>query len=254
VSSLVEQKFGAAAADYAASSVHAHGPSLARTVALVGPQPDWTVIDVATGAGHTALAFAPLVKSVLATDVTQEMLEQARTLAAERGISNLETARMDAASLTPADDTFNLVTCRLAAHHFPDPAAFVAEAWRVLVPGGTFALIDNISPEPSAEAMAYNMYETLRDPSHARCLALAEWLELLQAKGFADLSHEVLDQDIAFDPWAARMRCDAGTVIALRGMLAREPLHTVLKPRTTDDGEFFTLKEAIIVARKGAHA
>ena len=254
MSSLVEQKFGAAAADYAASSVHAHGPSLARTIALVAPQSDWTVLDVATGAGHTALAFAPLVKSVLATDVTQEMLEQARSLAAERGLSNFETARMDAAALSAADETFHLVTCRLAAHHFPDPAAFVDEAWRVLVPGGTFALVDNISPDQSAESMAYNIFETLRDPSHVRCLALGEWLALLQTKAFTDPRSEVLDQDIAFDPWVARMRCDAGAVVALRAMLAREPLHTLLNPRTADDGDVFTLKEAIIVVRKGARA
>jgi ubiquinone/menaquinone biosynthesis C-methylase UbiE len=254
VSSLVEQKFGAAAADYAASIVHAHGPSLARTVALVNPQPDWIVIDVATGAGHTALAFAPLVKSVLATDITQEMLEQARSLAAERGHSNFETERMDAAALTAADETFDLVTCRLAAHHFPDPAAFVAEAWRVLVPGGTLALVDNISPDKSDEAASYNIFETLRDPSHARCLALGEWLSLLEAKRFEDPRSEVLDQEIAFDPWVARMRCDAGAVVALRAMLAREPLHTVLEPRQTDDGDLFTLKEAIIVVRKGERA
>ena len=254
MSSLVEQKFGAAAADYAVSSVHAHGPSLARTVELVAPQSHWTALDVATGAGHTALVFAPLVKSVLATDVTEEMLEQARQLAAERGLKNFETARMDATALTSADETFDLVTCRLAAHHFPDPAAFVAEVWRVLLPGGTFALVDNISPDTFNEAASYNIFETLRDPSHARCLALGEWLSLLQAKGFEEPRHEILDQEIAFDPWVARMRCDAGAVVALRAMLAREPLHTVLEPRATDDGDIFTLKEAIIVVRKGATA
>ena len=254
MSSLVEQKFGAAAADYAASSVHAHGPSLARTVALVAPQSSWTVLDIATGAGHTALAFAPLVKRVLAIDITPEMLEQAQSLAAERGLSNFETQRMDAAKLSSADESFDLVTCRLAAHHFPDPAAFVAEAWRVLAPGGTFALVDNISPDQSAEAMSYNIFETLRDPSHARCLPLGEWLSLLEAKGFTEPRSEVLDQHIGFEGWTSRMRCDAGTVVALRAMLEREPLHTVLNPRTTDDGFTFTLQEVIIVARKAAHA
>jgi ubiquinone/menaquinone biosynthesis C-methylase UbiE len=252
VSSLVEQKFGVAAADYAASTVHAHGPSLARAVALVTPQSGWQVLDVATGAGHTALAFAPLVKRVLATDLTREMLEQTRSLAAARGLSNVETARMDAAALATGDETFDLATCRLAAHHFPDPAAFVCEVWRVLVPGGTFALIDNISPEQGDDALAYNAYETLRDPSHARCLALGEWLTLLKKTGFADLRWEVLDQDIGFDAWTKRMRCAADTVGRLNAMLAQEPLRTVLNPRLTDEGFTFTLKEAIVVAHKGA--
>jgi ubiquinone/menaquinone biosynthesis C-methylase UbiE len=252
VSSLVEQKFGAAAADYAASTVHAHGPSLARTVELVAPQSGWQVLDVATGAGHTALAFAQLVKYVLATDLTQEMLEQTRTLAAARGLANVETARMEAAALAAGDETFDLVTCRLAAHHFPDPAAFVREAWRVLVPGGRFALIDNISPERRDDALAYNTYEKLRDPSHARCLALDEWLTLLKKTGFADVRWEVLDQDIGFDAWTKRMRCDDNTIGRLNAMLSQEPLRTVLNPRGDNEGFTFTLKEAIVVARKVA--
>jgi ubiquinone/menaquinone biosynthesis C-methylase UbiE len=251
VTSLVEQKFGAAAADYAASTVHANGPSLARTVDLVAPQSGWQVLDVATGAGQTALAFAPLVKQVFATDLTQEMLEQTRSLAAARGFSNVETIRMDASALTAGDETFDLVTCRLAAHHFPDPAAFVREAWRVLRPGGTFALIDNISPEQRDDALAYNTYEKLRDPSHARCLTLDEWLKLLKNTGFGDPRWEVLDQDIGFDAWTKRMRCNADTVGRLNAMLSQEPLRTVLNPRVSDEGLTFTLKEAIVVTRKG---
>jgi SAM-dependent methyltransferase len=259
--SLAEQKFGAAAADYAASAVHASGPSLARAVALASPQPDWRVLDVATGAGHTALAFAPRVKSVVASDITSEMLDQAAAIAAERGLANVETSRAEAGALPYDDASFDLVTCRLAAHHFSDPAAFVREAARVLKPGGTIALIDNISPDAStmpeasteelhAAATIYNLYETLRDPSHARCLTLGEWLELLGDGAFHRARTEILDQDIAFDPWVKRMRCEPDTIERLRAMLEEPVLRTVLDPRV-EDGEFmFTLKEAIIVAEK----
>ncbi len=144
---LVEKQFGAAAADYAASAVHARGPSLARVVDLVAPQAHWRALDVATGAGHTALAFAPHVAHVIASDVTKEMLTEAGKLAGARNLTNVETAHGDAGSLPFAEESFDLVTCRLAAHHFPDPAAFVGEAWRVLKPGGTLALIDNVSPD-----------------------------------------------------------------------------------------------------------
>ena len=118
-SSLVQKQFGAAAADYAASAVHASGPSLGRLVALVDPQPDWHVLDVATGAGHTALTFAPLVARVVASDITGEMLAEATKLARARGLANVETAHAEAGSLPFPDASFDLVTCRLAAHHFP---------------------------------------------------------------------------------------------------------------------------------------
>jgi len=77
--SLVQQQFGAHAATYVTSAVHAKGASLARVVELVAPRPDWHALDVATGAGHMALAFAPYVTRVVASDITPEMLEERRS-------------------------------------------------------------------------------------------------------------------------------------------------------------------------------
>ena len=259
--SLVQKQFGAAAADYAASAVHASGPSLGRLVALVDPQPDWHVLDVATGAGHTALAFAPLVARVVASDITDEMLAEAAKLAGARGLANVETAHAEAGSLPFPDASFDLVTCRLAAHHFPAPAAFVGEAWRVLKRGGTFALVDNVGPDAARMPAAtpaevrdadtlYNTYEELRDPSHVRALSLDDWLALLDDAGFADVRHERLDQDIAFRPWTERMRCSPETIERLYHLLDNDLLRAFLRPREEAGERMFTLQEAIIVARK----
>jgi ubiquinone/menaquinone biosynthesis C-methylase UbiE len=261
MASLIEQKFGAAAADYAACAIHAAGPSLARLVALAAPRPEWRVLDVATGAGHTALALAPHVARVMATDITEAMLAETRKLAAARGLANVEAARADALALPFERASFELVTCRLAAHHFTDPGAFIAEAWRVLRPGGTIALVDNVSPDghtdPGAATVSlretadvYNAFETLRDPGHARCLSIGEWVSLLEAAGFTSVRHERLGQDVAFGPWVERMRCDAQTIGRLQEMLSGEVLRKFLKPRLNDDGLVFTLQEAIIVALK----
>src|SRR5680860_1392434 len=248
--SLVQKKFGEAAADYAASAVHATGPSLARLLELVETKPTWRMLDIATGAGHTALAFAPHVAKVTASDITPEMLQQARKLAKERGLSNVVTAQAPADDLPFPDTSFNLVTCRLAAHHFPDPAAFVREAARVLIPGGSFALVDNISPDDADLALGYNAFEKLRDPSHGRCLTLGEWHALMREAGLTPVTSEVIDQDIPFDPWVQRMRCSAATVTRLKEMLSAEPLRAYLRPRETHDGLTFSLREAIIVAQK----
>ena len=262
---LVQKQFGAAAADYAASAVHASGPSLARLVAMVGPQPNWQVLDVATGAGHTALALAPLVDRVVASDITDEMLAQTAKLAAARQLKNVETAHAEAGELAFAEASFDLVTCRLAAHHFPDPTAFVAAAWRVLKPGGTFALVDNVGPDAARMPAAtpaeirdadtlYNTYEELRDPSHARALGLEDWLDLLTDAGFVELRHEQMDQDIAFKAWTERMRCDPETVERLEHLLDNDLLRAFLRPRDEAGERIFTLQEAIIVARKPARS
>ena len=76
VTASVQSQFGRAAADYATSSVHAQGESLARIVELTAPKKTWEALDVATGAGHTAAIFAPHVASMIASDITDEMLHQ----------------------------------------------------------------------------------------------------------------------------------------------------------------------------------
>ena len=252
MTSLVQKKFGEAAADYAASAVHASGPSLARLNQLIAPIPTWRHLDIATGAGHTALAFAPKVAKVTASDITTEMLQQVRKLAKERGLRNVVTVRAPAQDLPFPDTSYHLVTCRLAAHHFAKPRDFVTEAARVLIPGGTFALVDNIAPDDLRLAAQYNAFEKLRDPSHFRCLALQEWIDLIAAAGLDIISSEVMDQDIPFGPWVARMRCTDATIARLMEMLESEPLKALLRPRETDDGLVFSLREGIILGRKPA--
>jgi SAM-dependent methyltransferase len=252
VTSLVQQKFGEAAADYAASTVHAAGPSLTRLLELIETRPTWRHLDIATGAGHTALAFAARVAKVTASDITPQMLAETRKLAKERGLSNVVTAQAEAQDLPFPDTSYHLVTCRLAAHHFRKPRAFVREAARVLIPGGIFALVDNISPDDESLAARYNAFEKLRDSSHGRALCLDEWTTLIRNAGLTQVTAEVMDQDIPFEPWVARMRCSGPTAARLKEMLYEEPLRSLLRPRQEADGLVFTLREAILVAEKPA--
>jgi SAM-dependent methyltransferase len=261
--SLVQQQFGLHAAAYATSTVHAKGASLGRLVELVAPEPHWHALDIATGAGHTAAAFAPHVAHVIASDITVEMLEEARKLAAAKGLANMEVVRADAEALPFEDERFDLVTCRIAAHHFADVPRFLREVKRVLEPGGTFALVDNISPdslstpgfseaELRAAALAYNIFEKVRDPSHGRCLGLVEWGGVIGAAGL-DVKHsERLGKDMELAPWAERMAADAATVARLRAMLegGTPALAAFLKPRLEDGALWFTLDEAILIAKK----
>jgi ubiquinone/menaquinone biosynthesis C-methylase UbiE len=262
---LVQQQFGAHAAAYATSSVHAKGASLGRLVELVKPHSHWRALDIATGAGHTAAAFAPHVAHVIASDITGAMLAQARTLAANKGYANMEVAHADAEALPFGDASFDLVTSRIAPHHFPDIATFVAETWRVLKPEGTLALVDNIAPDEDSApgfskdqlrdaALTYNAFEKIRDPSHGRCLGLTEWSEVIEDVGFTIVHKERLAKDMEFQPWVERLGCDAPTIGRLRAMVTdgSPALQAFLKPRLQGETLMFTLDEAIIIARKSA--
>jgi len=250
--SLVQSQFGANAERYATSRVHAEGESLSRLVEAVQPKPHWDAIDIATGPGHTALAFAPKVKHVIASDITPEMLQVARGLAAKRGLSNVSFAEMPAEKLPFPDASFDLVTCRTAPHHFADVQAFVAEVARVLRPGGVFGLVDNISPDDPEAASHYNEFEKLRDPSHARCLGESEWLDLIAQAGLVVRHRETLTKEIELESWAGRMQASAQTKERLRAILrhATGALRDYLKPKELSGKADFLLKEALIVAEK----
>jgi len=246
---LVQDQFGKNAAHYLTSKVHAQGMSLERMVALTVPQRDWRVLDLATGGGHVAYAFAPHVARVLATDITQEMLDQVKREAAKRGFDNVRTAYAKAEALPFEDASFDLVTCRIAPHHFDSIPAFLAEVHRVLKPGAVAALVDNVVPAGTAGDYI-NAFERLRDPSHLRAWTMPEWRAALAAAKLAVTHEEELDKVMEFKAWAARY--DAVMQALLRSMLTLVPpqVKSMLAPQGEGDALTFHLREGLFIARK----
>ncbi len=151
-----------------------------------------SVLDVATGGGHTGLLLASRGHRVILADLSHSMLERAGVKAKERGLT-VELKQHAAEEFPYPSGSFDLVSCRVAAHHFSDPIAFVRETARVLKPGGSFLLIDGSFPdgEPEAEEWIHQV-EKFRDPSHHRFLAPARWSEICQAEGLS-VEYSALD-------------------------------------------------------------
>jgi ubiquinone/menaquinone biosynthesis C-methylase UbiE len=246
---LSQQNFGARARDYVTSKPHAQGASLERMVTLAQPQAGWRVLDIATGAGHTAFAFAPHVARVWATDITDEMLAIVREQAKERALANLRVGYAKAEALPFEDESFDLVTCRIAPHHFDSIPAFLAEAFRVLVRGGTLALVDNVVPAGTVGDYI-NAFERFRDPSHLRAWTMEEWRDALLAQGFAIVHEEQLGKKMEFASWAQRH--DATMQRLLLGLLAEATpaVCEFLQPGKTDSGMTFRLREGLFIARR----
>lgn len=150
---------------------------------LTLPIPAARVLDVACGAGHTGLYFAAQGHAVTCADLSPAMLQRTREAAATRGL-NIETREHPSEEMPYPDESFDLVTCRVAPHHFSAPAAFVREAARVLAPGGWFLLIDGTVPDENPEAATWlNRLEKLRDPSHVELYSPAQWRAWCEAAG-----------------------------------------------------------------------
>ena len=207
---LVQTQFGATAAAYVASGGHAAGEDLERLVAWGRALRPCRALDIATGGGHTALAFAPVAGRVTACDLTEPMLAAARAFARGRGGLNVDFVAGDVVALPFLDGAFDVVTCRIAPHHFADVAGAVRQVQRVLRPGGSF-LVQDILGHDDAEAAAFILeVERRRDPSHVRAYRAVEWRAFLRAAGLTVMEEAVVAKERPWAEWTGRMRMEDG--------------------------------------------
>jgi ubiquinone/menaquinone biosynthesis C-methylase UbiE len=180
----VRRIFSERADVYTISAAHRDPQVLSWLVDCVQPQSNWRALDIATGTGHTAFALSPHVREVVALDLTPAMLDEARGLAAKRGITNVRFIVGDAHELPFDDGSFELVACRRAAHHFNDLPRALREMRRVLVPNGRLVIDDRSVPEDDWIDAIMHELDTLHDRSHVRQYRPSAWRRLLEAAGF----------------------------------------------------------------------
>jgi SAM-dependent methyltransferase len=170
------------AESYRTSQTHASGADLDLVVEWCAPAEGVTVLDVATGGGHVARRLREAGAEVVTVDMAPGM--QPDVVA-------------PADHLPFADSSFDVVACRIAAHHFPDALAAVKEMARVA--RDRVVIEDNTFTGENAEEA-----DRLRDPSHVRKYSVGEWREFFAAAGL-DVADEVtMVRDTDFADWLDR--------------------------------------------------
>jgi SAM-dependent methyltransferase len=137
------------------------------TLAWLQPlSPDMVVLDVACGAAHASEVAAPYVRQVVGVDLTPALLRVGAERLRERNVANVLLQEGDAAELPFVDESFDLVFCRFAVHHFEDPPRQLAEMARVCRPGGRVVISDMVAPAAELRPAFDELHRRL-DPSHA---------------------------------------------------------------------------------------
>jgi ubiquinone/menaquinone biosynthesis C-methylase UbiE len=243
--------FGARADMYTTSASHIDQQVLGRLVEIACPKADWRILDIGTGTGHTALAFAPHVREVVGLDLTEQMLREAQTLAQEREVDNVTFCVADVHCLpSELEGAFDLVTCRRAAHHFSDIHHAIAEMARTLRPGGLLLIDDRSVPEDDWTDETMHRLDCLHDESHVRQYRPNHWRTLLENAG---LSVELVEPYTKHRPVSALTRRVAPENVAkIREILDNLSQAERLKLRleTINGEERSTHWYVIVAARK----
>ncbi|WP_423406956.1 class I SAM-dependent methyltransferase [Heyndrickxia sp. MSNUG] len=203
---MVQQQFGKNASHYVTSKSHAKGMDLAKVVEIVKDNGAFgNLLDLATGGGHVANALAPYFKKVTALDLTEDMLNEAERFIRLNGHENVDFIQGDAEKTPFPDESFDVVTCRIAAHHFSAVDRFGSEVFRVLKSGGLFVLVDNVAPENNEYDEFYNTVEKKRDPSHFRAYKKSEWILKVEKAGLYTDSMFTFDKKFHYETWCKMM-------------------------------------------------
>ena len=186
------------AAAFRESPTHREGADLDLLVEWCEPGPDVKVLDVATGGGHVARRLREEGCTVVTVDPAPGM--KADVLA-------------PADHLPFADGSFDVVTCRIAAHHFPDIRAAVEEMARVS--NRLLVIEDNLFRGEHVEEA-----ERLRDSTHVRCYSEDEWKDFVTAAGFGVEQVEHFDRRQSVDAWLERVDTPPEAAARIRELLA----------------------------------
>jgi ubiquinone/menaquinone biosynthesis C-methylase UbiE len=243
------------AANAYATGEHKSGRELELVIAFAGPSGTERALDVGAGAGHTALALAPHVESVVVTDPVDGMLVAARRVFAEAGLTNAEFVIAVAERLPFADASFDIVTTRLAAHHFDDVPGAMREIARVLRPGGRFIFIDTMAPADATAARWQDEVEALRDATHRHLYPQQEWIAFVVAGGFDVEQIEVVRKTHPFEAWLERGGQDLAIMQRVHEAFLQAPASAVRAlDIATADGRVlsFTDSKLVLAARRSA--
>lgn len=211
------RQFGRRAEAYSKGNIFVDGVYLSEIVKRSGVTKNHRVLDVATGAGFLTLEFAKKAQTVLGCDITRNMLMKAIEKREISGQDNTGFLLSDVESLPFPDESFDIVSCRFAFHHFPDPGKALAEMKRVCKK--RIIIVDGVSSEDRDKSLFHNHIEKLRDPSHVRIYALGEMKDMVKDTGavISELAHRDISQD--FGDWISRAGTDTKTTRVIEDLM-----------------------------------
>jgi ubiquinone/menaquinone biosynthesis C-methylase UbiE len=179
-----------------------------------------TLLEVACGAGHMSEYLAPRVRQAIGVDLTPAMLANGKHRLDTRDVRNVLLQQGDGYELPFVNESFDLVVCRFAVHHFDRPGIAIGEMGRVCRASGRVAIVDLVADGERNEP--FNNMERRRDPSHTRALTVDELHEHMTAAGITVDHTTDLEVNVEVEHWLAQAKTPTDVADAIRAEIKKE--------------------------------
>lgn len=199
----IQEQFSRQAEAYKRLKIVTDPRMIAAVVSASGVRPGDRIVDLACGPGFLTMGFAERAAEAVGVDVTDTFLDGARAEAAARGLRNVSFIHGDVTRLQFPDSVFDVSVCRSAFHHFPQPAAVLAEMTRVTRGGGMIVIVDMLGCEDPAKSAYHDRVEKLCDPTHARAIPASEFEQMFAAHGLRIVSKANRETSYSLPEWIA---------------------------------------------------
>lgn len=235
---LNQQQFTDKSNTYLTSSVYAQGEEFAKIRAIIQENNLQKLLDLGCGGGHATYQLADSVQSVVAYDLMEQMVATVTAQAEQKGFTNVTGVVGKAEVLPFADGEFDCVVSCYSAHHWQNVAQAMDEIHRVLASGGKCVMVDILGNSSPTLDNLFQTLETIRDPSHVRDYAFAEWLKFAEYAGFEVEKVEKQTLRLEFKSWIERMQTPDFAVETLQYLLKKAPTLFREHYQVSEDGSF----------------
>jgi SAM-dependent methyltransferase len=251
---VIRESFTTQAAAFAANPWVTDEQRIGRLVAAGRLAGNERVLDIATGPGYIAEAFARAAREVVGVDLTDAMLAIAKERTEARGVSNVLFRAADAQNLPFENGAFDVAVCRLALHHLQKPLLVLREMARVCRDGGKVLVEDIYASEFPERAAFQDRWEILRDPSHVRTLPISELLQMFREAGLeTDCVSTSDDLTPEVERWLATTKVPPERAVEVRRLLEEDRVHNLSGTRPFQDATgklYFHARTVIVAGRK----
>lgn len=214
-------------------------------VAFSRVEPASTVLEVGAGTGNFLDLFSEVAGQLIAVDVTERMLRQARAT-----FPSISLVMADGKRLPFGSRSVDLVTCAQMLHHVHEPLPLLKEMRRVATEDGAVLVVDQAAPESYEQTAFMNELEAIRDPSHAVSRSPSSLRVLLQSAGLDVVEEKVVSSRQTLSRWMAPGEFPQERFAQVDDFIERFGAETGMRFRKENDEWAFDRRRVMFLCRR----